>query len=509
MTVVELDERRGSQGRRLAAPHFVERGGPLGGELEDGAFTVEHFERWAYGLVLDTWEPWRVEPFQAAFVEDLFAGAPVCWLVVPEGNGKTTALAGLALYHCQFLPQAFVPVAASSREQAAIVYRQAEGFVYRSPAIRELFKPLEGRHRIRCDGMGSRIQVMAADDRTGDGIIGTLHILEELHRHRDLRLYRTWLGKLAKRGGQAAVISTAGEPGSEFEAVRELMRQDAAEVERDGSFVRARSAGSVLHEFAVPEDGDVDDMRVVKAANPFSGITPESLAAKRALPGMTEQHWRRFTCNLPTRSVRAAVTEREWHAAGVDERIPVGASVSAGLDVGWKLDTTSLVPLWWRDDEFRLLGRATILEPPAEGLHPDAVKRAVVEMAERFTLERLVMDTHRAEDIAAWAADELPDTAVVDRAQSLSFQVRDFEAFMTALRNGWLRHERDPGLTRHVLNAIARVLPKGETVFARPAEARTSGEQPRRVIDALVAAGMVHSTVAIQTVPGEAFAEVW
>jgi phage terminase large subunit-like protein len=120
-------------------------------------------------LVLDNGENWVLEPFQSAFLEDLFGGAVESWLIVPEGNGKTTLLAGLALYHCEFREVASVPVAASSREQAEIMYRQAEGFVYRSPRLRKIFKPQEGYRRVKCLLNGSRIQVFAADDRTGDG----------------------------------------------------------------------------------------------------------------------------------------------------------------------------------------------------------------------------------------------------------------------------------------------------------------------------------------------------
>jgi phage terminase large subunit-like protein len=58
---------------------------------------------------------------------------------------------------------------------------------------------------------GGRLQVFAADDRTGDGIIpGGIALVDELHRHRDLRLYRVWVGKLVKRGAQIVTISTAG-----------------------------------------------------------------------------------------------------------------------------------------------------------------------------------------------------------------------------------------------------------------------------------------------------------
>lgn len=457
-------------------------------------FTTEHFREWAAGLILDTGRAWELEPFQEAFLTDVFAGYTECWLVVPEGNGKTTTLAGLALYHCEHTLSGQVAVAASSREQAEIMFRQAEGFVLRTPRLKGVFRPQEGYRRVRCDGMGSRIQIYAADDRHGDGIIPTLALVDELHRHKDLKLYRVWRGKLEKRGGQIATISTAGEPGSEFETTRERIRQSASDVQREETFVRAAGEGIVLHEWAVPEDGDVDDIELVKRANPFAGVTADALRVKRDSPTMTLAHWRRFVCNLPTRSTIAAIQEREWHNAATSERIPAGAPIRAGMDVGWQWDTTAIVPFWWRDDRFRLLGPATILEPPRDGsqLDPNRIKHALSELAARYRLTTVVMDSARAEDIAAWIQDEL-GVQVVYRAQTSKPQAEDFERFMSALREGWLYHCADEGLRRHALNAVTRLLPDGGSKFARISETRQGGNQDARVIDALVAAAMVHS----------------
>jgi phage terminase large subunit-like protein len=158
-------------------------------------FTLPHWRRWTRDLILDTGHSWRPEAFQDAFVADVFAGTKECWLVVPEGNGKTTLLAGLALYHVEHRPFASVPVAAASREQAEILYRQAEGFVLRSEMLHKpvhsavqaakgkrktevpRFLCLEGYRRINHHA-GGRIQVFAADDRTGDGVIPTLGIID-------------------------------------------------------------------------------------------------------------------------------------------------------------------------------------------------------------------------------------------------------------------------------------------------------------------------------------------
>src|SRR5687768_12451659 len=80
-------------------------------------FTVEHFKVYAGVAVLDNGEWFDVQDFQRDFVADLFAGYPEAWLIIPEGNGKTTFLSLLALYYGDYTPSAMVPVAASSREQ--------------------------------------------------------------------------------------------------------------------------------------------------------------------------------------------------------------------------------------------------------------------------------------------------------------------------------------------------------------------------------------------------------
>lgn len=487
-------------------------------------FTLPHFLWWTSDLVLDSEETVIIEPFEADFVADVFSGKPECWFVVPEGNGKTTIVSLLALYHAEFKPFASVPVAASSREQAEILYRQAEGFVLRSPKLHApvysevqaakgkrktqvpRFTCLEGYRRIN-HFAGGRIQVFAADDRTGDGVIPTLGILDELHRHRDLGLYRTWAGKLAKRGGQVVTISTAGEPGSEFEVTRERIRQQSAEVVRKGSHVRAVSPRVVLHEWALPEKANPEDYRAVKAANPFSGITIAGLREKRESPTMTLAHWMRFVCNRPTRADNSAITEAEWGKAATSDRIPDGTPVTVGLDVAWKWDTTAIVPLWMRDAEYRLFGTATILTPPRDGAMLDGslIEAALVAVHERTPIATLVMDTSRAEQLGQWAELEL-GCVVIDWPQNIPTQVQEFDRFMEALRKGWLRHAGDAGLTSHALNAIAKMLPGGDAIFDRPHQNRVSAEQDRRVIDALKAAAMAHAFAAVPAEAEEAFA---
>jgi phage terminase large subunit-like protein len=465
-------------------------------------FTVEHFRQWAAELELDTGQPWIVEPFFLDFVADYFAGIPENWWIVPEGNTKTTSTAGLTVYLLEFRPRASIPWGAASRDQAEIGYHQAEGFVLGSPRLKKLLRCYPGYRRILNTATGGRLQIFAADDGTGDGIIPSDAFLDELHRHKNLRLYRTWSGKLVKRGGQLATISTAGEPGSEFEQTRERIRQETPVIESRPGYIHCRSRRIALHEYAVPEGSDVEDMAVVKLANPFSGITKASLADKFASPTMTMVHWRRMVCNLPTRSEMAAVQEVEWHGARVDEPIPEGEHIWCGLDIAWKWDTSAAVPLWMRDPQYRLLGPARILVPPRDGtqMDEDVVRRALTEIHERNPIDWLVVDPTDARELVRWVTEEL-GVGIVERPPTVLTRIEDFARFMEALRNGWLKHSGDRGLTQHVLNAQVHILPKGDPVFERPSQTRQGGNQELRVIDALSAAAMVHAVASAQPEP--------
>lgn len=477
---------------RKAAPMAPTNSKNSSGESEP--FSVEHFAKYAGLMVYEDGETRCPEDWQLAFAEDLFSGFRENWLIVPECNGKSTLLAQLGLYGLDYSPEPWIPIGAASRDQAEIIYGQAAGFVSRTEVLQPRFRCYDGYRKITSKRNGGRgLKVYPHDPKTGDGVIPAPYaLIDEPHRHPDMRLYGLWKGKLRKRNAQILVISTAGEPGTPFEEMRDEIRRRASIRERDGAFLRAESKSLVLHEFMVQSDDDCADMEKVKQANPLSEITVEELRDDFDSATMDLQEWKRFKCNRPTRSVAVAITDAEWDVAFVKEEFPPGVEQDIGLDVAFKWDTTACVPLW-RGPKYRLLGQSRILVPPRDGssMHPDVIKEALLEMQDANPIATVVMDTSRAEDIAHWIEDDL-GVVVIDRGQSNQFAVADYEAFMDGLRNGTIKHTGDPELRRHVLNATARRLPGGDHRFDRPSSTRSNKrEQDRRVIDGLTAAAMV------------------
>jgi len=466
------------------------------------AFTVEHFRLYAGSMVFDDGEKREPEDWQLELARDLFAGFPESWWIIPEGNGKSTFVSQLALYGADFSESPWIPIGAASAKQARIIFDQAAGFIARSAFLKDRFEAFGGYKLIRSKvNGGTGIEVFAADPKTGDGVIPYPYaLIDELHRHDDMRLYTLWKGKLNKRGAQIITISTAGEPETPFENTRDEIRRRATKRERVGSHLRAEGRGLILHEWMVPSDEACSDMAAVKAANPLTTITEQALRDAFDSPTRDLGEWKRLKCNRPTRSVQSAITDKEWDDAQVSEdEIPHGAELDAGLDVAFKWDTTALVPLY-KTRRYRILGPATVLVPPRDGtsMHPDVIKDAVMELQGDHRIETVVMDIHNAEDIAAWIEDEL-NIPVVDRQQGNKAMVADYNAFMDGLRNGTLKHTGCPDLRSHVLHAVARRLPGGDYRFDRPSTVRSNVRaQDRRVIDALTAAAMVvqHSASA-------------
>jgi phage terminase large subunit-like protein len=475
---------------------------------------VDHFAAYCGKLRLDNGERFLLEPFQLEVAKDIFSGFAETWMIVPEGNGKTTFMAALALYHGDYTESAFVPIGASSREQAEILYRQAEGLVLRTPGLRDRFKCQEGYRRIKCLRSGGRIQVYAADDRTADGIIPTLALLDELHRHRNLRLYRTWRGKLLKRAGQIVTISTAGEPGGEFEDTRANIRQLADDVTVDGCHVRATGDDIVLHDWAVPKSTMCGDMDLVAQANPLASLTADVLRKKRESPTMTPEHWLRFVCNVATSLSGQGISPEVWDGLA-DHALEVDTALEGYgfLDVAFEVDTTGVGVLLWASEERRIVADTVVLSPPVREFQ---IVEAILDRHERYpNLRGWVMDPNAgAQQMGQMLEDGthplqqergIGPLEFVQHSQKNAAMCEAARRLDEAIRNGWLVHDGDRQLRQHVLNAIRKQVGPEEYRFDRPKDGRSS----KYPIDLLTGLLMGHNVAVDESTQGPVPLAAW
>ena len=238
------------------------------------------FARFVGNLTLESGAPMILEPFQRIMLADYFAGATETLILLPKKNGKSTLLGALALYHLMSEPDAECVIAAASRDQATILYDQAAGFVRRSEALQDYVDVKRGYREMRSRRDSGRIRVLAADVDTADGVIPTLALVDELHRHQSADLYGIFRDGLGPRAGRMIAISTAGEHESSALGQMRTAARALPDQARDGAHLRASSSDGayVLHEWALTADDDVDELRTVKRREPCAVADPRGAA---------------------------------------------------------------------------------------------------------------------------------------------------------------------------------------------------------------------------------------
>lgn len=498
-------------------------------------FTVDHFCYWASLTRLDSGAPWDVEGWQREIFADVFAGYQEVLAVLPTGSGKTTMFGGFGIYHMQFTPGASVPLGASSKPQATILHNQAGGFVRRSKFLLRRFKVQDGFKKIKGIGplTGREMLVFSAKDDTGDGIIPTLALIDELHRHKGHDLYGTWREKLSKRNGQMVTLSTAGDrEDNPLEELRDQARLLPDVVTTDGRHTIARSRGPefVMHEWSLRPTDDVDDLAVVKLANPASNVTLEKLRMRRDSPSTKPYQWKRFTCNLRAKGEESEITPEDFDARRHDELvIPPDVKTMLGMDLAWKVDHAAIAPLGWESPKRRLIAGVVTLAPPVQ---EDVVVAHLLRLHERLDVRGVVYDpnaggeqmvqqlisgTHQLQtDDEAREAAELPPLAESKAGPLLFIEQSQDNAPMAlasarldeAWRFGWIHHDgndkctssgcRCGGFRGHVTNAVKHVLGSEKWKFDRPNDAKGGAKRGKTPIDGLTAVEFANSVAVAE-----------
>ena len=314
------------------------------------ATRLEAFAKFCGNLRLEDGEPFELEDFQFRLLLDYFAGVVETLVLLSKKNGKTTLLAALALYHLITTRDAECVIGAASRDQAGILFKQANGFVRRSPGLGECVDPKPGYRELRSKADAGVIRVLAADVDTADGVIPTLALVDELHRHRDAGLYGVFRDGLGPRDGQMLTISTAGDnEASALGVLRASARHLPLVVTREeGRYVYARSADSsfAMHEWALERRGRRRRHRAREAGEPVvvaddrEAAQPPRLAVDAAV-AVAPVRVRRL-------GGRRSVVDGAGRLAGQRlrrARLEAGDRIALGFDGSRYGDATALVAL--------------------------------------------------------------------------------------------------------------------------------------------------------------------
>lgn len=193
----------------------------------------------------------------------------------------------------------------------------------------------------------------------------------------------------------------------------------------------------------------------------IAGLT-RTILYDRTTPDST---YLRFFCNRIAESSDGWMVKAEWDAREDDQDpIKPGDQIALGFDGSIRGDATGIVGVRLRDAKLFVIG---VWERP-EHAHDEwevdvlAVEAAVHRAFETYRVAWMYADPpYWQEAIGRWSITHGDDTVFEFWTNKPTRMVAAVERFRTAAMVGDLKHDGDPRLTRHVLNAVTREVPQG------------------------------------------------
>jgi phage terminase large subunit-like protein len=455
----------------LPAPHKV--GALLYLREPENVHSLEHFEWFVGRCKLDDGRRGKLFQFQRELFAPYFAGVIETAVILPKKNGKSVAMALLALHHMIYeVDEPDVIIAAASKDQAARIYLYAEGLILRNDFLKGVVKPQGGYRRVIFVDHKQRpgsIRVIPNDPKTADGQTPTLGIVDEYHRHKSAEIYGLIRDGLDARKGKLISLSTAGQgEDSPLGELRKRGRAMANKVYKDRHLYAVNDDGTfAYHEWALEDEDDYQDFELVKLVNPLHIHSAKSLKQRFHSPSMMTWQWKRFRCGLWGVSEGGVIDPAAWARCGGGLGLLEGEPTWLGMDLGWRRDTTALVPFTYLPDnkhgEREIVGVPTIIPAPGNGTDtkPETILAAIRTIHARNPIESIVFDPNaEGHTIAAAIGDEL-GIAIVEHSQDPSPMAQSSMALAEAIRSGDILHPDDKALTTHVQNAGAAAIGVG------------------------------------------------
>jgi phage terminase large subunit-like protein len=400
-------------------------------------------------------------------------------VLIPKGHAKTTLMAGLGVFHLLVVRNANCYVGAADKIQAGELYRFAAHFIESEPEIDARLKVLRGTLEIRSRSDQGFMRILASDDsKQGgkrQGFNPTLAFLDELHAHENDALYNDMRSGLFKRNGLLVTITTAGwdQQGalgqlrngflSTPDTATGLNATDEGEAKSHlhGRLTVSRkpSGKSVMLEWAAADHDDLDDMEIVKLANPASWVTVQSL--EDAKESLTPWNFMRYRANRWTLAFESWLPFDAWdklHEPGLE--LDPSLPLCAAIDMARYRDCAALVAVQPRHDMPAAV-KAWIWRPGGKDdpVPYETVKAAIRELHQNFTLSGCAFDPKYFDQ----AAEELAAEGIAMELfpQSLERMAPAAGELRQAILEGGLAHDGDPVLARHLMAAVAKDVGQG------------------------------------------------
>ncbi|MDA8327530.1 MAG: terminase large subunit [Betaproteobacteria bacterium] len=445
---------------------FIERLPHVKGPLAGDAIKLEPWQVFILTTVFGWLKPDGRRRFRRSYIE------------VPRGNAKSTLSSAVALYMLAADGEGGAEVysLATTRDQARIVFGDAQTMARKSAGFRSRFGVEIGAHNIHVLASGSKFEALSAEGSTLDGLNIHFGCVDELHAHKTRTVYDVVETATGKRDNSLLwVITTAGSnrSGICYEArtfVTKLL---------EGLFDDESQFGIIYG----LDDGDewTNEAALIKA-NPNWGVSvrPEVLLPLQAKAMQLPSAINNFKTKHLNEWVSADASwmdMRDWDACA-DGTISLdqfeGCRCFIGVDLASKVDLAAKARIFERKGKFYVFmeyylpesavedgrnsqysgwarqGRLTVT--PGNVTDFDQIEAELLEDASQFEVAEVPFDPFQATQLSSHLiAQGLPMVEMRPTVLNFSEPMKQLEALVLQKR---LVHDGDPILAWMISNVV-------------------------------------------------------
>lgn len=490
--------------------HGADRG--LWFDEDDAQYALDFYQFTTHVKGALAGKPIELEPWQAFIVSSIFGWKRedgmrrfrTAYNEVARKNAKSTLSSGIGLYMTGFDNEGGAEVysAATTRDQARIVFNDAKVMAERSPVLKRLF----GTNKLNLHVLptASKFEPLSSDANNLDGLNVHCAIVDELHAHKTREVWdvlETATG--AREQPLLFAITTAGfnKQGICYEQREYASKVLEGTVEDDTYF-------AII--YTLDEGDDWQDESVWIKANPNLGVSVKwddirRLAKKAKEMPTARNNFLTKRLNVWVNTATAWMNMEKWHRcpAAESDEVLQQRPCFIGMDLANKLDVAALVmafPMddnrlhlkarfWLPEDAIHIKARSignlyqswsesgylTLTEGAV--IDHDQIEDEIREILSEYDVQEIGFDPWGSTQMANHlAAEGAPMVEVPQTVKNLSEAMKEVEALVIA---GKLHHGDNPVLNWMASNVTAKV-DKNENVFPNK-------DHPDNKIDGMVA----------------------
>jgi hypothetical protein len=393
---------------------------------------------------------------------------------------------------------------ATTRDQARIVFGDAQTMARRSPGFRRRFSVEVGAHNMHVLASGSKFEALSAEGSTLDGLNIHFGCIDELHAHKTRTVYDVVETGTGKRDNSLLwVITTAG---SNRAGICYEVRTFVTKL-LDGVFEDDTQFGII---YGLDDTDDWTSESALIKANPNWGISVRSevllpLQAKAMQLPSAVNNFKTKHLNEWVNADTAWMDMRAWDACGdttLDIEAYTGQPCWIGLDLASKTDIAALLIMFPHPelaDAYVAFGKyylpedtvsasgnsqyegwmrnARLTVTPGNVIDFSWIEADLLEMASRFAVQAVAFDPFQATQLSTRMLSEgLPMIEVRPTVLNFSEPMKTLEALVLQKK---LIHDGDPVLGWMASNVVAHLDVK-DNIYPRK-------ERPENKIDGIVA----------------------